>query len=359
MGLDVDHERRGFDYDDTNAVARQFALLKAQVCEYQRPSGLLLWVIGNELNMENNPKVWDAVNDLSRMIHQVDPNHPTTTTLAGFKKETVSAGQNPRARSGFYLLPNVLRHHQPAEISARSGLGQALYRHRMGRDRPLGMRQDHWGAPIENDSTTKADLYKKRFEKVIQADHKLCLGSYVFLWGQQAGTHAHLVRHVPRFRGGNRRRWTSCTISGRALASQPQSAAGRSLAGRKDRLPERPVEAGPTYAAKVQASDPDHDPLTYSWEVMEESTERKIGGDAELRPQEFAGIDRRPDEERNFPESARRSRAPTAYSPTSSTARATPPTRTFHFMWTPPGENRAELPPTLADRQRVPHALKP
>ena len=25
MGLDVDHERRGFDYDNTNAVARQFA----------------------------------------------------------------------------------------------------------------------------------------------------------------------------------------------------------------------------------------------------------------------------------------------------------------------------------------------
>ena len=33
MGLDLDHERRGFDYDDTNAVARQFALLKSQVME--------------------------------------------------------------------------------------------------------------------------------------------------------------------------------------------------------------------------------------------------------------------------------------------------------------------------------------
>ena len=40
MGLDVDHERRGFDYDNTNAVARQFAQLMAQVREYQRPPGL-------------------------------------------------------------------------------------------------------------------------------------------------------------------------------------------------------------------------------------------------------------------------------------------------------------------------------
>ena len=31
------------------------------------------------------------------------------------------------------------------------------------------------------------------------------------------------------------------------------------------------LQAGRTYTAKVAASDPDHDPLTYRWEVMEES----------------------------------------------------------------------------------------
>src|SRR6516225_6220790 len=90
MGLDVDHERRGFDYDNTNAVARQFAVLTAQVRQHRDHPALLIWVIGNELNFEKNPKVWDAVNDLSRAIHQIDPNHPTTTTLAGFNPETVN-----------------------------------------------------------------------------------------------------------------------------------------------------------------------------------------------------------------------------------------------------------------------------
>jgi len=90
MGLDVDHERRGFDYDNTNAVAKQFATLIGQVERLKNHPALMLWVIGNELNFEKNPKVWDAVNDLSRRIHEIDPNHPTTTTLAGFNKETVA-----------------------------------------------------------------------------------------------------------------------------------------------------------------------------------------------------------------------------------------------------------------------------
>ena len=145
MGLDVDHERRGFDYDDTNAVAKQFELLKSQVLEYKDHPALLLWVVGNELNFEKNPKVWDAVNDLSRMIHEVDPNHPTTTTLAGFNPETVHLGSDPGVRSGFPQFPDVLRHHQSSEIPARGEVGPALHRDGMGRDRPLGVRQDGLG----------------------------------------------------------------------------------------------------------------------------------------------------------------------------------------------------------------------
>ena len=88
MGLDVDHERRGFDYDNTNSVARQFELLKSQVLQYRNHPALMLWVVGNELNFEKNPKVWDAVNDLSKMIHEVDPNHPTTSTISWRRSST-------------------------------------------------------------------------------------------------------------------------------------------------------------------------------------------------------------------------------------------------------------------------------
>jgi hypothetical protein len=50
------------------------------------------------------------------------------------------------------------------------------------------------------------------------------------------------------------------------------------------------LRPGQSYHAKVQANDPDADLLTYSWEVMEESTERKMGGDAESIPKLLSGL---------------------------------------------------------------------
>ena len=82
--LGVGSERHGFDYDDEKAVKRQLDRLRKDVLSFKDHPALLVWIIGNELNFDySNPKVYDAVNDISRMIHELDPNHPTTTTVAG------------------------------------------------------------------------------------------------------------------------------------------------------------------------------------------------------------------------------------------------------------------------------------
>jgi hypothetical protein len=49
------------------------------------------------------------------------------------------------------------------------------------------------------------------------------------------------------------------------------------------------LKAGQSYTAKVTASDPDKDPLTYSWEVLEESKDLRGGGDIETRPKSVPG----------------------------------------------------------------------
>ena len=58
--------------------------LREEVLKYKDHPALLAWGIGNELNLQyKNPKVWNAVNDIAKMIHEVDPlaDHLAQVTL--------------------------------------------------------------------------------------------------------------------------------------------------------------------------------------------------------------------------------------------------------------------------------------
>jgi len=290
MGLDVDHERRGFDYDDEQAVARQFELLKAQVLEYKDHPALLLWVVGNELNFEQNPKVWDAVNDLSKMIHELDPNHPTTTAIAGFRPDAVSLVQQRAPDLDFICfqmyydiinLPKYLRESdwsKPYLVTEWGATGH------------WECGKTDWGAPLENDSTTKADLYAQRYRAVIETDQTLCLGSYVFLWGNKQ-------ERTPTWYGmflDSGEETAPVDVmheiwSGRPPANRSPRLGSLRLDGKTAAQSVR-LQPGETYIARVTARDPDADTLAYQWEVMEESTSTSIGGDKEHRPPQVPGL---------------------------------------------------------------------
>jgi len=101
MGLEVERERHGFDYNDEAAVAAQFERIKSEVMDLKDHPALIIWAIGNELNLRaTNPKVWDAVNNISKMIHEVDPNHLTTTTLAGINPELITNIKTSKKQDG-------------------------------------------------------------------------------------------------------------------------------------------------------------------------------------------------------------------------------------------------------------------
>lgn len=291
MGLDIGSERHGFNYDDPAAVARQLDAVKAEVLKYKDEPALIIWAIGNELNLDaKNPKIWDAVNDISKMIHQVDKNHLTTTPLAGFKKDVVQQvkTQAPdldllsfQMYADIVNLPRYLR---------EAGWNSPYMVTEWGATGHWEVAKTDWGAPIENDSTTKANYYKKRFETAIQPDQKLCVGSYVFLWGRkqertptwygmflEAGEETAPVDVMHYLWMGT---WPA--------VRSPQLA-GAWLNGRTayQNIHLKPKE---NYSARIDATDSSHNALKYTWEVLEESRDLKTGGDAEAKPKSIDGL---------------------------------------------------------------------
>jgi hypothetical protein len=291
MGLEVARERHGFNYDDSAAVARQLEELKAEVLKYKDHPALIIWSIGNELNLNaRNPKVWNAVNDISKMIHQVDPNHLTMTALAGIGKEMI-ADLKTRAPDldliGIQMYADIIN--LPRYLRESQWDGPYLVTE-WGATGHWEVQKTAWGAPIENDSTTKADLYGKRFEAVIRTDTRQCLGSYVFLWGQkqertptwygmflESGEETATVDVMHKIWNGKEPANRSPKLSGAWLDGKTATGNIR-------------LQAGQRYAAKATVEDPDGDPLAFVWEISEESTDLKDGGDAESKPKSLPGL---------------------------------------------------------------------
>ena len=71
-------------------IEKQLNDFRNIVLKYKDHPALLLWGVGNEVDLlYSNTKVWNAINDIAKMIHEVDPNHPTSTVTAGLDSNEV------------------------------------------------------------------------------------------------------------------------------------------------------------------------------------------------------------------------------------------------------------------------------
>lgn len=285
MGIEIGRERRGFDYDDPSAVARQFARVRAEVLRYKDHPALLMWVVGNELNLKSrNPKVWNAIDKIARWIHEVDPHHPVMTTVAGFEAEL---GELLRARApaldliGIQLYGDI--ENLPEKLKAAAWTGPYIVTE-WGPTGHWEVPSTAWGAPIEDDSTRKARLLLDRYQRFIAADQRQCLGSFVFLWGQKqerTPTWYGLFLDSGEATAGvdaMHYLWTGAWPGNQSPSITPIRIDGRD-ANASVRL-----VSGQSHVAKVDAADPDGDTLRYQWSVMHESAAITIGGDDEEVP---------------------------------------------------------------------------
>ena len=288
MGIEVARERHGFDYDDKHAVAKQQALIEQDVLALKDHPALLMWGIGNELNLRHtNAKVWDAVNAISQMIHRIDPNHPTTTMLAGAEPdviELVVAGCPDVDLLSFQVYGEIDQLPRYLSESAYTG---AYTVSEWGATGHWESPCTDWDRPIEANSSDKARSYRQRYEDYILSDTDQCIGSFVFLWGQKQertstwygmfledGQHTESAQVM-------RQLWTH---------QSPEHPVPELLSLTIDGLTAEDsvcLEQGSTHQAVVSVAYGETESLSYEWALLAE-VERRLesdGGDFEPTPE--------------------------------------------------------------------------
>ena len=186
LGLHVRPERSGMDYNDEYAVKGQIEYLKNEVLKYKDHPALLVWGIGNEVDLRySNFKVWETIEILAKFIKEVDPNHPTMTVIAGV--DPSKAFYIKKYCPSIDILGlNVYGSIENAGANLRKFNWDKPYIvSEWGVNGPFEAKTTSWKAKIEPPNGVKADQRKRRYQELIEKDEERCLGSYCFLWGQK------------------------------------------------------------------------------------------------------------------------------------------------------------------------------
>jgi hypothetical protein len=296
VNLPVHGERDGMDYNDTASVRVQREKVIEIVQRLKDHPAVLMWALGNEMEFvrpeitQYNTKVWEAVNALAEEIHRIDPDHPVMTVLGSVSRE---------------LIGNIIRLSPSLDLLGVNAYGDIKkvpgWLRAYGWKKPYlitewgptgfwQVQETQWKAPIEETSSMKADKYQQRYEQTIKADDSMCLGSYVFLWRQhQERTHTWFGM------------FDSAGLETEAVNVMNYEWSGKWPANRAPRVDSMKIGDRTAYqniyvppARTLQAiawvRDPEHDSLTYNWEVLKEGTNFPYGGHGEKKPDEVTGL---------------------------------------------------------------------
>jgi hypothetical protein len=289
MCIEIGRERRGFNYSDPQAVAYQLERAQAEVLKYKDHPALLAWIIGNEVDLlAKNPCYLDAINDISRMIHEVDGRHPTTTTFAEFSVELADRVRERAPDLDFISIQKYGEIENLPRVLEQAQWDKPYWVTEWGAVGHWEVGKTSWGAPLEQTSSEKAESYRRAWEVALSSDPRL-MGSFVFLWGQKQertptwygmfladGSKTEVIDVLHRLWNGSWPEHRSPQVGTLFLDGKT---AGDSVK----------LAAGSTAMARIEATHPNGKALSYHWEIMHESTATQTGGDQEEVPEIVPG----------------------------------------------------------------------
>ncbi len=297
FGMWLQHERHGFDYNNEAKVKAQLNHFKNIVRQFKDHPALLMWGIGNELDLNySNPKCWDAVQEIAKYIHEVDPNHPTSTVTAGLDSLEVAHILAKCPDIDIYCvntygdIGNV-----PKNIGKFGWKGPYMITE-WGPNGHWESPKTAWGVSLEQSSTEKYKVYKERFEKYIEPNKNYCLGSYAFLWGsKQEYTETWYGLFTKENKPTEPLDAIQSAFTKKKISKPSPTITNFTVNNKvaKDNI-ELKAEAKnqAVFNAKIFANDKAKAPK-YRWRIMKESTDKKSGGDAEEYATELGGLIRK------------------------------------------------------------------
>ena len=300
LGLWLQHERHGFDYNNAEKVKTQLDHFKKVIDQFKNHPALLMWGIGNELDLQyTNTNCWNAVQDIAKYAHEVDPNHPTSTVTAGLDSMEVQLIKQRAPDIDIYCvntygdIAGV-----PANISRFGWTGPYMITE-WGPNGYWESPKTNWDVSIEQTSTEKKQVFFDRYNNYIKPNYNYCLGSYAFLWGAKQ---EYTETWFGLFTKDN---FPTEPVDALEMVFKNQAPELATptivslIVNNKKATDNIHAKAGALYAASVNAIigidiksnvKDSSNKIIYNWKILAESTDKKSGGDKEEDAVELSGL---------------------------------------------------------------------
>lgn len=176
-----------FNYEDPAKVAEQLAMVKRVVGKHKDHPSLLMWGLGNEMEVDGNdgPALWTAIDDLAKATKAIDPNHPTMTVVAEVSDQKIA---NIKRYAPHVDVLGINTYGGAGSVAARlkkAGWTKPYVVTEFGPLGPWERPKTAWGAAKEQTSTEKAAAYARNYQSSIASQAGWNLGAYAFLWGDK------------------------------------------------------------------------------------------------------------------------------------------------------------------------------
>lgn len=293
QGIDLPKDANAYLNEDFKQRKREEVQRLGEL--FGNNKGILLWGIGNEiqLNGANGKDVWTFVDELACILHRVDKRHLTSTVIS----------HDPHALDS---IACYAPHLDLIGINSYGSIGQVREMVEKSDYKgpyiitewgPTGWwecAKTEWGAPIEQTSEEKRQIYEQRYTDYIQNSPR-CLGSFCFLWGQKEertptwfsmfvengakvdglplnGEKTPMVEAMQRVWSGEEPSQTAPVVE------------QLSIDGKVARQSVK-VNLDTPFIAHIPCIDRECYKLTYVWELLREATKTATGGAYEPRPE--------------------------------------------------------------------------